>query len=275
MNTTSHRVKKLFVTNPMRMEITRFKSRFVRCTDSPTLNKALVGLVMLCYAAIVGLVFCARADVHPGAVIICQMVLSLLAAATAAHGAIAGERDRRSWDLLQVAPITQAEIVVGKFMGVLALIAALAVTFLPMVVIGLAFYRYAEAPNVYQLLLGEAITISAGGAAAAFTLYLSARLRNANTTLGTSIASLVGLLVVLPLGAVALLNGTSSLGRIMDVILAWHPVYAAARVLFGGSSDYAAWMNPFYGWPTVLLYSAVSWFFIARTITHLKRKASE
>ncbi len=274
MNTASQRVKKLFVTNPMRMEIARFKARFVRCTDSPVFNKALVALVAVCYLCILGLVFAVREDTQPVAVLACQMLATFLVVIAAAHGAIAGEKDRRSWDLLQVAPITQAEIVVGKFMGVLAVIGATALTFLPMVMIGLLFYSHGNRSSLYDVLVGEAIIVSSASAIAAFTIYLSSRLRNATTTLGAAIASVIGILVVLPLGGAALTSGWVS-SQVADILLAWHPVWALVRVLILDNTGFLPLMRLLYGWPNVLAYSALALLFLSMTNARLKRRAKE
>jgi ABC-type transport system involved in multi-copper enzyme maturation permease subunit len=277
MVTNSQRVKKLFVTNPMRMEVVRFKSRFVNCTSNAAFNRALVALAVFSYLCIVALVFSIRNDAHPVGVIVTQAVVLLLAVAMAGHGAIAGERDRRSWDLLQVAPITQAEIVVGKFLGLTAVIFGLSLAFLPMLLISVLFYNGPRLVPLYNVFLAELIALTASLAIGSFTLYLSARLRNANTALAGSIASLVGILLVVPLGAAVLLAAATRSGEAMDALMVWHPVWAIIRILTfePGQHGVLQVMDRLYGWPNIFLYLATTWFFIVSTNGLLKRRAKE
>lgn len=281
MDTRTSRVKKLFVTNPMKMEMVRFKSKFVNCTSNPAFNRAMVVLVTLTYLCIVGLVFAIRADVNPAGVVMTQTIVLMLAVAMAGHGAIAGERDRRSWDLLQVAPITQAEIVVGKFLGLAALILGISLAFLPMLLISIAFYQsfsfVEQHVSVVNILLAELVAITASIAVGSLTLYLSARFKNATTALAASVSTLVGTLVGLPLVLAVLTTSVHDSQRFIDVLLFWHPVWAIYRVLSMQIewSHYVPLMNRFYGLPNVILYLATSWFFIVATTGLLKRRAKE
>lgn len=281
MSNTTQRVKKLFVTNPMRMEMIRFKSRFVNCTSNPAFNKALVVLTVLSYLCILGLVFAIRRDTHPAAVLITQGVVLFLAVVMAGHGAIAGERDRRSWDLLQVAPITQAEIVVGKFLGLIALILAISLAFLPFVLISLFYYPLELSgfypPPVVNILLAELIAITSATAAGSITLYLSARFKNSTSALTASIATFVGVLVALPLAFAALLWGSDTANQIGDVLFCWHPFWAMARLLYmkDPNNHFLPIMDRLYGVPQIALYLATSWFFVVSANALLKRRVKE
>jgi ABC-type transport system involved in multi-copper enzyme maturation permease subunit len=279
MQTAAQRAKKLFVTNPMKMEVVRFKSRFVNCTSNPAFNKALVALVVVGYLCIVGMLFAVREDLHPGGVIIAQAVLTLLGVAMAGHGAIAAERDRRSWDLLQVAPITQEEIVVGKFLGLMALVVALTAAFLPILLIAAAFYHetfgHFRPPSIPNILAGEGIALSFAAATGAFTIYLSARLRNANAALGTVVASLVGLLVVVPICLITFTE-LETQSHALDVLLVWHPIWAIFRILWpNDANEFLPQMSLLYGLPQIVLYLLTTWFFTTAASSLLKKRAKE
>lgn len=68
------------------------------------------------------------------------LVLALvvtLALPSALHGAIAGERENRTWDLLRVAPLTKSQIVLGKASAGVRLVSGALQVLSPLVVISL------------------------------------------------------------------------------------------------------------------------------------------
>jgi len=276
MNQTAQKAKKLFVTNPMKMEVTRFRSRFLNPTESTSVNRTLLSLVIVSYLVILGSIWSFRTDIPPTVLILLQCVLGLIAAPTAAHAVIAGEKDRRSWDLLQSAPVSQAEIVVGKFMGVCGLVTGLMVAFLPAIVITALFYRGSGWGDlsIYRFVMSELFAATSCYAAVAFTINLSARLKNANATLVTSIASLVGALVIYPLGLAVLLDSVHGSERIADILLAWHPIYAIIRLLSPTDYLFSA-LNFWFGIPLALFYSGLTVFFLRRAEAALRKPKTE
>lgn len=212
------KLRKLFLANPMQMETTRFRRRFINVTSSPRLNQTLVGLAALSYLVILGLAFDAREGLVMAGVAYVQQVIAAAAAIVAAHAAIAGEKERRSWDLLQVAPITQHQIVVGKFMGVMAMVTLIQAAFLPLMVLA----RFSEPhPFNWAYLLVELLCWTSCAFCAAGTIYLSSRMRNANSVLVAGIASAVGIFAAAPAFFAMIFDG-----RWWNLAISlYHPMY--------------------------------------------------
>jgi ABC-type transport system involved in multi-copper enzyme maturation permease subunit len=193
-------LKSLFIGNPMQMEMIRFRRRFLDVTPSRTLNRVLVGLALLSYVALFGL-YCMVAIGFPSMVVLLlQEVILFLLAVVASHGVIAGERDRRSWDLLQVAPISQSQIVFGKFRSIATLLLGIQAAFLPFVLVSqFAANALMKVAPLGILIVGEALCFVSCCFGSAFTIYLSSRMKSANTTLVAGIASAVGAYAILPM----------------------------------------------------------------------------
>jgi ABC-type transport system involved in multi-copper enzyme maturation permease subunit len=77
-------------------------------------------LVLVFYSLILLTILRFSKDIDPVFIIEFQTGLFTLLLPVMAAGSIAGERERRTWDILLTAPVTKAQIVVGKFIAVLA-----------------------------------------------------------------------------------------------------------------------------------------------------------
>ncbi|HWD39536.1 MAG TPA: ABC transporter permease [Fimbriimonas sp.] len=273
-------VRKLFFTNPMKIEVIRFKGRFINVTPSAALNRTMLAMAVLSYLAITWMVWLARRDLDPVVPILIQTVLMLLVGPAAAHGTIAGERDRKSWDLLQVAPISHAEIVTGKFLSIFAMMVAAVIAFLPSVLIAWLFHvngygdstQYVTASGLWRLILIEGISLASATAATTYTIYLSSRMKSANATLATAISSLVGLYLVVPLGLAALVSNGS--GKVMDLLMVYHPIWAIVRIWESANDNITLpFLDKFYGLPTIGLYALLSAVFLGAATKVLKKRA--
>jgi hypothetical protein len=111
------------------------------------------------------------------------------------HGSIAGERERRSWDLLMVAPISKAQIVAGKFIGA---VAALAITLLAMAIPTAILATTYQKTDYYFLFMGELISISFCLLVCGWAIFISARSKRPFMALGTTIGTLILGLAVWP-----------------------------------------------------------------------------
>src|SRR5471030_1873350 len=107
----------LIVHNPMLIEITRFRRRFLSPAAGGSVQGVLLVLALICYATIVLIVIENRQSISPIYLIMFETGLLTVLAPMLLYNSIAGERERRSWDLLLAAPITKSHIVVGKFIG--------------------------------------------------------------------------------------------------------------------------------------------------------------
>jgi ABC-type transport system involved in multi-copper enzyme maturation permease subunit len=136
------------------------------------------------------------------------------------HGAIAGERERRSWEMLLVAPITNAQIVIGKFAGsaqaILVIVGAFAVA------IVIADFprgdRLASAPVVIGVVLTFALLV------AGFTMLISSFSKRSITAISVVYGCMFFALVVLP----ALITASSP--RSDEFALYLNPFFAVGQI---------------------------------------------
>ena len=168
--------QELVTQNPMLIEIARFRRRFLSFSGSNALNGIVLGLAIVCYFGLLMLVFSARGSMPPIALVMVQTFIFLFATPSILYAAIAGEREKRTWDLLLAAPITQAQIVVGKFIGAMAAIGVGFGLFLVPVLVTAVEY---EKTNWQDLILSELVSITFIIALATVTLFFSARTRRA------------------------------------------------------------------------------------------------
>src|SRR5438067_2544501 len=110
----------LVMENPMAIEVNRFRRRFLEGGRGKTVNTMILVVAIVAYAALLLVIANMSGDFPPVALIFLQTGVFTLLTPAMMYGSISGERERRSWDLLLVAPITHAQIVVGKFLAALA-----------------------------------------------------------------------------------------------------------------------------------------------------------
>src|SRR5580700_7679125 len=101
----------LVAKNPMLIEVSRYRRKLFSFSRSNPIGGMIVGVVAVTYVGIVSMIVSFRADISPFVLIYIQTAIFLLIAPILLHSAVAGERERRSWDLLLAAPITKAQIV--------------------------------------------------------------------------------------------------------------------------------------------------------------------
>ncbi len=265
---------RLVIDNPMRIEIARFRRRFLGFGGNG-LTSAVLSLIVLCYVGMVMLVINMRGDLPPVALIIFQTALFCFFGPMMLHGAIAGERERRSWDLLLVAPISKAQIVVGKFMGAMAALSLGAIAMaLPIGIAAVAYHHTTgwttDARGVtnisylttsyWNLALAEGVSLSFCTLVCALTIFLSSRAQRPFMALGTTIGVLaMGLLVVPAL--LLSLAGNDPLS--METFLYVNP-FAALGVMIqndpsqGISGERSMISGHLFGAPHILLYLALT-----------------
>ena len=259
----------LFTENPMMIEITRFRRKFLGGGNA--LNGVILAMCGLIYLGLLALVWNYREAAHPIAIIFLQTALFTLLAPALLHGAIAGERERRSWDFLLVAPITHAQIVCGKFMGAaVAILVCAAFLCIPML-IGVVFYEnysysYTGAStrsgiDFFKMLQAELLSISWGFVVCAMTIFFSARCKRAFITLGTVLAILVGSLIVWPI-----LTVSATMGSPDSLLNFFHPFWTIAQMEVA-SRPYREDLVPagIYGFPQIFTYVAMTIVFLAWT----------
>jgi len=246
----------LVAKNPMLIEIARFRRKFLSFNGSSTLGGALLGLVTLCYLGIVTLILTFRADIPPVTLVGAQTVLFTLLAPTLLHSSIAGERERRSWDLLLAAPITKAQIVVGKFIGALSAMGIGTAAFaFPIAVTAFSY----PSVNLWNLGLAELMCLSFTTLVCAITIFFSARVKRSFMALGATLGIMAIGGVVIP-SLVSVLTAGEMSTFYTDTLMFLHPGFAMARLMeasegVGGlHSVPTAWS----GLPQILVYLVLS-----------------
>jgi len=254
-----HLWKDLVQENPMLIEIHRFRRRYLTFSGGNTLNSAILAIVLVSYAGLILVVFSGKGNFPPLGIVMFQAVLITIFAPGMLHGAIAGERERRSWELLLVAPISNAQIVFGKFLGALAALGvAFGFLFVPIMFAAVTYLN----TNWADLFQGELVSITFAVAICAFTLLISARVRRPFVALGVTLGSLAMILIVIP-GMLSSLVGNIS-GAIEDEIWLLNPIYVLAKLLdhrrydYGGAYDRGGLSNHVWGWPQIGVYLALS-----------------
>ncbi|CAN5430214.1 hypothetical protein BH11ARM2_BH11ARM2_08830 [soil metagenome] len=260
--TVKQLVDDLITDNPMSIEITRFRRRFMTFSVPNSVNTAVALLVFALYAGLNLVVVNYAGDVDPQIVLFLQLFLFCVFAPSLLHGAVAGERERRSWDLLLAAPVTKAQIVVGKFLGAMAALAAFsAAMLLPLLIAGFSYRRFSPG----GLMVGELLTQSFAMMLCAFTLLISARVRRPFVAMGIVVGTLALVLIVLPV-LLSVVLGSDPIGN--DFLLYLHPFMALARVSDTNfHPDGIA--SGFYGVPQIFVYLLLTGVFLAWTINTL------
>ena len=252
-----------FSENPMMVEITRFRRRFL---GGNSLNTIILALTVLIYIGIVALVWSYRDAANPLLLIMLQTFIFTLLGPAMLYGSIAGERERRSWDFLLVAPVSQGQIVVGKFMGAASAILVCAIAFLLPILIGTVSYEsytwgsgYGTSlrSDLWQVFKGELISISWGLLVCAVTIFFSARCRRGFIALGTVLALFLCALIIWPI----LLASSMRYNSGSDFLLFYHPFMALARL----EPTRIRLQDPFqvaFGWPQIFSYFLLSGVFL-------------
>jgi len=244
----------LVANNPMLIEIQRFRRRFLTFSGTNTMNSAVLALTLVCYAGLVLIVISGKGAIPPVAIVIFQTALFTFFAPGMLHGAIAGERERRSWDLLLVAPVSKAQIVAGKFIGALTALGTGAGLFGLPILVSAALYRHT---NWYNLMLAELVSLSFTVAVCAFTILISARVKRPFMALGATLGTLSMGLIVLPILVGVLVAGSGV--SFQDATLVFHPFYALMQIYSIDTNSFyrEQTFKPVWGWPQIMVYTGV------------------
>ena len=221
----------LFAQNPMLVEIQRFRRKYFTFSGNAT-SSAILALSIVCYVGLVMVVLSGKGEIPPVALVIFQTGVLILLAPAMLYGAIAGERERRSWDLLLAAPITKAQIIVGKFMGAVAALGLTMGLFLFPILMAAVTYRRT---NWHDLFLSELVCGSFALLVCAMTILLSARVRRGFMALGAALGTLAVLLLVLPGLFATLTQGSSGS---MELLMLLHPFMALGMILAYGETTF-------------------------------------
>ena len=254
--------------NPMTIEIRRATRRYLSFTgaNGNVTFGLLLGIIL--YAILVLITVNQRGNIHPKYVILSiHLFVAAVIAPMTLHASIAGERERRSWDMLMVAPVTHAQVVVGKLLGGFAVQGALAVAMLLPTLIAMLTFEGDDKLTLYGLLRLELVILASGAFCCALTMLISARVKRAFVSLGVSFTMLLLLFGFLPMMLAA---GASGGGPEMQLLYyGWHPVYALTEIdgiRWDGSGSYTLQDGGLIGWPQAILFFAFTAIFTAWTV---------
>ncbi len=231
-----------------------------------SVNSGVIAVLIMCYLGLLLGVLRFREDIAPIGLIFAQTAIFTILAPALLHGSIAGERERRSWDILMAAPVSKAQIVAGKFLGALTVLGIGFALFLFPTLITLAFYR-GHTPIV-PFLGAEAISASFGILLCALTIFLSARARRSFMALGTTLTTLLLTLLAIP-GLVATLTMGNDVA--LEFACYFNPFWAlVALVRLSDGSHISNGMPALvYGLPQVAFYLGFSAILLAWSINTL------
>ncbi|MEQ1822064.1 MAG: ABC transporter permease [Fimbriimonadaceae bacterium] len=247
----------LILENPLLIEFKRNLRRFFLVGRGRKANTGIFIMAGLLYLFIFMIVFAARRDLTVSAISVCQLALLSFIVPAMMHGSIAGERERRSWDMLLVAPISNRQIIFGKFISGGAMIALTTVLFWPMIV---AIYPYDNGAPIASL-VGQQMTVATYGFfVAGLSMYISSRCHRAFAANLIIFGTVFVLLVVLPMFlAMAFTRGPDQ-----SVVWYFHPFWTVLTMNPTSSGyDTTRAMNSGYGVIQSIAYMVTAFVLLA------------
>ncbi len=262
-------LRRLFLSNPILEEATRAWRKFFRVAGGPGkgLSRAAMGAVTVFYVWILAEVALSGGDLSAG-ILYFQLIVVTLAMPMSIYGAIAGERERTTWEALILTRLTPGQIVAGKVLWRLAGLLILMALFLVPLLVGTgngvnAPRRSVDAGVVVQ---AEGMTFAWGFVLCAFGLWVSANTRRSVTSAALIFISLLAVLALLPalasmLGGPAGMDAAGYSGSYpFWVLMHVNAFYALSKITTGydnsfGSGQSAA--DPLHGAEWGLLQIAI------------------
>lgn len=226
------------VQNPLRSDFRRFANRYLKFRGPSVAVNGVLGLAITAYILFVAVIFFQPIGLKPNLLLDAYSGLVWLVAPLSLHQAIAGERDRRSWDLIMVAPLSPLQIIVGKFLTAgICLVGCLALVVLPIM---LSFLRHSTF-QATPFLMQACIALCHALAVSAISLFASARSTRPVTALTTSL--LVSFALTIGTWMTAMTGSFSAVQPVHVISAVLNPFYLGAR------SQYVAAAGPRFGYP--------------------------
>ena len=263
--------KALVFQNPMLIDMKRAYRRFFGVSRMKAMNAAVLVLACILYGILILITVAYRTAFSPQALVHVQTFLICFTVPSVMHGAIAAEREKRTWDLLLVAPVSNAQIVIGKFIGgVVTLFAVVGLMLIPTLI---AFDPNGSV-DFMSLLKSEVVSIFFGVLLVALSLTVSARTKRTYSAQIGIYGLLVMALIVWPILAAAM--GSQGIEPLLHFL---NPFYAIAEVWNQDVSSYnyepytsmhTEYRGLYNGWIHMILYSILTSVLLMFTIAKLK-----
>lgn len=184
--------------NPMLAEIGRFRRKFFSFRGPSVQTNGGLGLIVVLFLMYTMICVYNRGDIEPINQLMIFLVFAFFAIPFMLHASIAGERERRSWDMLLVAPITNAQIVIGKFIGAfLGLVFGFGIFLVPILILAI-FY---EKTNWVFLLFSVLVVAAQLLTLIAMTILISSRVRRPLMALAVTIGVILIVYAFIPMFA--------------------------------------------------------------------------
>jgi ABC-type transport system involved in multi-copper enzyme maturation permease subunit len=208
----------------MLIEVRRYRRRLLGGGRPNGVNVAVLTLGLICYIGLLMIVGNGNGNIDPVYIVIFQTIIFTMAAPAILNSAIAGEREKRTWDLLLVAPITKGQILVGKFAGAMTNLLLGALLFLlPIFICAVSYTR----TDYGALFLAELDSLSFAVLVCAITLFFSARCKRGFTALAMSLGTMLVGLVVYPI-LISSLGGMDTTSQ--GFFYVFHPMVIQAKL---------------------------------------------
>jgi|CXWL01.1.fsa_nt_gi ABC-type transport system involved in multi-copper enzyme maturation permease subunit len=188
--------------DPVWLEPKLRTKRFL-CFGKPRLT-AILSLAFIAYSLFVTVVFINRDAMPPSAIAMFEVFLICIVSISATHGSIAGEREKRTWETLLVAPVTNAQIVLGKILsGLGACGVLLALLLLPVVI---TQFGNSDPRPITETMFHQFLVLTFAIAVVSLGVFVSSKSKRAFSAQLLLYLILFITLVVLP-GIVSMLGG--------------------------------------------------------------------
>lgn len=238
--------------NPMFAEMRRPLQRFQGGGPSAPLYRVVILATIIGYFTLAAVFSRAESGFEP--VVAIEMVVLAFLVPPMMFKTIAGERDKRSWDILLSAPVTPSQIVVGRFalgaMGVVGIV-LLGTLMAPFTWPNPGWDyggggRYQEGGFTQALatiVSSQLYVLAFGLALVAIALFVSARSRRGFTALASTYGLFFSWLVLLPIVLAALTAGADYMNSLVEPLL---PFNVAVKLAQNNSidADLGFYMSP-------------------------------
>jgi ABC-type transport system involved in multi-copper enzyme maturation permease subunit len=262
-------MRDLFLQNPMLIEVKRFWRKFFGVSKTNTGNFVVAMIVALAYVLLLVLAVKFRSGPDAGQFLSIETFLFCLIVPSMVHGAIAGERERRTWDLLAVAPISKAQIVIGKFMSAAISILIIAILLL---IPALIMDNRDLTKRGGSIFAGQVIALGYAYMLAGLSMLISSFSKRSFSAQAGIYGLQVFGLIIWPILAAVLTQQSFSPAR-MDFVMYLHPFYAQSRVFQSGV--FGTQQSSFSGWSHLIIYLFLAALFLFWAIRRLQLESGQ
>ncbi len=271
--------KHLFVGNPMFVEIQREKNKALAEHNWRGGQLAARVLLLVIYLFLLILTLRYVEYVEPVVLMYVMLGLATILIPAGLHGAIAGDREKRSLDMLLVAPVTPGQIIVGKFgktfLSLMMLIVAIGIPafIIELVKQGTPTYRYGmQIDGITGYFQSLVLVIAASLAMGGMTMWISSKTRSNSGAMLATVGALFVLFVVVP--AIGGVLGTLSPGT-AEALVYTNPFVLLAYAYTGDPSSASlsesVGSRVAYLWPTIGMMFIATVMFLALATENLRK----